>query len=362
MPRRFLKHIFAILVLLIVAGCSGGGCSGCAGCGITPLPQGFPVEARIENAGSVRLTQSGLQFLSANIGTLVKAALGNMGTGGVITFPIPESTSTTTIVFVDCDITVCPGGPNPDGSPPKCSAEIDVGNAKLNVTTKGPHNVVISGPLPIRLQNLPVDTCLGGMTVTMNGNDNCPGENQTFANVALNVDISIEIDANPAHSRHGYTRLKVVKVEIDQAQLEANTHFSCGGFFGQIVEFVKGLVFGQLVGPLVDTLQTRSTISSARSPTPSSIRPAPTARPTTARTCKYTDGECVSIVLGTDGHINLSAFLSSISPGTKGGLDFLFAAGGESDTPAWGNLNHQGRRRRHPRHVRRPAADPHSSA
>jgi len=336
MPRRFLKHIFAILVLLIVAGCSGGGCSGCAGCGITPLPQGFPIEARVENAGSVRLTQSGLQFLSANLGTLVKAALGDMGQGGIITFPIDESPVDLTIT----QGTVCPGGPDPNGNPPKCMVEIDIGSADLDIQTIGPHNVLITGPLPIRLQNLPVDVgFLGDMTVVMNGNDTCPGENQTFANVDLDVNISVEIDANPAHSRHGYTRLKVGKVEIDQGQLESQTHFGCDGIIGAIINALKGVVFPLLVDPLIGNLQSTLDEQLCQQPNPAMSPPCPDGSAEDGGLCKYADGECVSIMLGTDGHINLSSFLASISPGTKGGLDILFAAGGENGNPAWGNLN-----------------------
>ena len=63
--------------------------------------------------------------------------------------------------------------------------------------------------------------------------------------------------------------------------------------------------------------------------------------------CRYgtQDGdECASILLGTDGHIDLGGLLASISPGTKGGLDFLLAAGGPSPRDdssgfAWGDLN-----------------------
>src|SRR4051812_27156927 len=141
MPRRLLKHIFAILVLLIVAGCSGGGCGGCAGCGVTPLPDGFPAEARVENAGSARLTQSGLGFLQNNLGTLAQTLLGGMGSGGVLTFNVPPSSGNQFGIKYD----VCPNGADPTGNPPKCVAEVDIGSAKLNITTSGPHNITISG-------------------------------------------------------------------------------------------------------------------------------------------------------------------------------------------------------------------------
>ena len=47
--------------------------------------------------------------------------------------------------------------------------------------------------------------------------------------------------------------------------------------------------------------------------------------------CRYDNdptNACASIIIGTDGHVNLGTLLQSISPGTQGGLDFLFAAGG----------------------------------
>jgi hypothetical protein len=56
---RVLKHLLAIVSVLVVIGCGGGaGCSSCAGCGVTPLPEGFDAEARVENAGAARITHS----------------------------------------------------------------------------------------------------------------------------------------------------------------------------------------------------------------------------------------------------------------------------------------------------------------
>ena len=45
--------------------------------------------------------------------------------------------------------------------------------------------------------------------------------------------------------------------------------------------------------------------------------------------CADSSTECVSLALGIDGNINLSQALASLSPGTKGGFDFLAAMGGE---------------------------------
>ena len=86
---RLSKQILFALIFVIAAGCSGGGCStGCSCAGVTPLATGFPVESRIENVGSLRLTDSGLTFLEQNLGALAGIALGG---GDVLTFEIPTS-------------------------------------------------------------------------------------------------------------------------------------------------------------------------------------------------------------------------------------------------------------------------------
>src|SRR6478609_3850608 len=78
---ELVKRTLVALAVLVIAGCGGGGCSsGCACGGITPLPDGFNAASRIENGGSVRLTQSGITFLQSNLGVLAKTLLGGMGT------------------------------------------------------------------------------------------------------------------------------------------------------------------------------------------------------------------------------------------------------------------------------------------
>ncbi|MFO0588538.1 MAG: hypothetical protein U0441_38825 [Polyangiaceae bacterium] len=311
---------------------------------MTPLPQGFPAEARVENAGSVRLTQSGLGFLQNNLGTLAKSLLGGQGNGGVLTFNVPSSSGSA----VGIDYTICPGGPDPNGNPPKCVAEIDVANAKLAISTKNPHDIIISGPLPVRLQHLPahvkglcafnfcaIDT---DIDVTLNEGASCPGAGAPFANIQLDVDVSIEIDADPAHSRKGYSKVKIVDVTIDQNKIQDSLGI-CGGFLGSILDAAKGLFAGQLIGPLTGTLKDQLEQQLCQKSNPMVSPACPDGSTDDNGTCKYADGSCVSIMLGTDGHMDLGSLLSSISPGTKGGLNFLFAAGGEQGSPVDGNLN-----------------------
>src|SRR4051812_42490014 len=103
-----LKHVVAVLAVLVVMGCGGGGCSGCACAGVTPLPNGFRASNRIENAGSVRITDTGFAFLEQNLGTLASKLVGGMGMGGVINFDIPGQPPGSVIGVVDYEI--CPNG------------------------------------------------------------------------------------------------------------------------------------------------------------------------------------------------------------------------------------------------------------
>ena len=338
-----------LLGMAVAPACGGGG--GCSSCsGVTPLPGGFINEERVENAAAVRITQSGFDFLEDNVGTLAGTLLGDGVNQGIVTFPIPESQGAfdnPIPLLPDIDYTICPGGPDANGNPPKCVAEIDLGNADLSIQPTGPHNLVISGVVPLRLQDLPFDSDLGGMTVVLNGNDSCPGENQTFKGVNVTIGLSIETDLDPTHARQGYSRIRVTQVDVSEGDIEDGIKLNCEGFLGTIADLLKGVLIGQLLGGLTGTLTTAIEDQLCQAANPDVSPPCPTGTNDVNGTCRYgTDGnaECVSMVLGTDGRANLSGLLQGISPGTKGGMDFLLAAGGESvrddgSGQTWGDLN-----------------------
>ncbi|WP_437718563.1 hypothetical protein WMF45_20300 [Sorangium sp. So ce448] len=344
MPR-VIKHFSAILVLLVIAGCAASG-GGCAGCGMTPLPAGFKPADRIENAGAARLTQSGVEFLEQNLGVLGRALLGG-GEGGIITFPIPRSSGSALV-----DYTVCPGGADPNASPPRCAAEIDVGSAALHLEPRTPHNLRIRGSLPVRLQNLPIliDFLVTDSTViaTLNGNDACPPDDQTFTNINLDVELSVEIDVNPQHSRQGYSRVKIVRLGIDEDQLESGLQLDCGdSVAGDILDFLSPIVLPLLTGSLADTLKAQLDQQLCLKAEPTQDPACPDGTNDIGGVCRYgthANDECASILLGVEGHIDLGRLLASVSPGTQGGFDLLLAGGGTSERDdgsdlAWGDLN-----------------------
>jgi len=347
-----LRHIVAIVAVLIIAGCGGGSCGGggCSSCsGITPLADGFEPTNRIENAGALRLMPSGLKFLQTNLGTLAKGLLGSSSNNGVLTFDIPATSGSASFI----NYSVCSGGANPTANPPSCVADIDLRTANLTITPAGPYDLHITGTLPIRVQDLPISTTLGSFDAAISGDGSCPGDATSYDAIPVDMDIAIHVDTNAAHTaRYGYSQIIVNQV-VDQSAVSTNLGNNinfCNGFLGSVLNigFLKSLIVGQLVTPLVSTLTTQ--IDSQLCQKATATDPCPTG--TTADSsmiCRYNNdpnNACASIIVGTDGHMNLGALLASISPGTQGGLDFLFAAGGadkNTNDPAmkllWGDLD-----------------------
>lgn len=342
MPR-VLKHLVAILALIIIAGCSGGGCtSGCASCGVTPLPEGFDLDRRIENAASIRITDTGFKFLQDNGGNLAATLLG----GNMITFDVPTYNTS----FIGIDVSLCKNGPNPNANPPECLVEIDPTLAYLPITSASPHEIVIQGgKIPVRLQNATIELDFGifgtdNGNAALNGNGACPGGD--YAQIDVDVDISIEIRDNPADPFYGYSQIKLVNLDIDDNQLKNSLHF-CNGVTAEIIDFLKDIIF-DLVAPNIDQLL-QDTVSEQlclkADPNVSPSCPAGSHDDGSGTCVLDSDpAQCAPIMLGLNGHIDLASFLSSISPGTTGGLDFLLAAGGHNvrdDNSGWhwGDLN-----------------------
>lgn len=332
---RFLKHLVVVFLIILFAGCSGGGCSsGCSCAGVTPLAEGFNPARRIENSASLRLTDSGVTFLEANLSSLATVLVGGMGMNGIVNFEVPTSMGSLGPV----DYTACTNGPNPNSMPPECIAEIDLGNAQLDIAPTAPHNILVTGPLPLRLQSLPMHItyfCIGPICVEddieikLNGMGSC--SDNSFANIDLNVDVDISIDSDTNHSRYGYSKIDV-NIGVDSNQLQSAIAV-CGGFSASILSFLLQIAGGLITDPLINTLNSQVEDQLCQKANPALSPTCPNGTTDVNGVCRYgtTDSDpCASIILGMDGNIDLGGLLASFSPGTKGAFDFLFAAGGHS--------------------------------
>jgi MYXO-CTERM domain-containing protein len=342
MLRWSVCHSYLVLILLVVVACSGsGGCSsGCAACGTTPLPAGFPQSSVITNAASVRVTRPGLDFIGANLGGVASNIL--KSTGGVVDFDIPSSTSMQTFVFVPVTIKICPNGPNPKSMPPQCIANIEIGMAKLHVDAITKDSIKISGTIPVRLQDLPVNvSLLGDMEVGV-GNGQCNNGVPQFDYKDFPVDVELPLVAETLAPRTGYTKVDtknaVINVNITSNDVAickpcGLLQAVCDGIFG----FIKGVAFNSLIGGVTGQLKTQLENQLCTKPDPTMMPACPTGtQPDAANAkCVFTSDPttCVPTLLGLDGHMNLAKALAHLSPGTTGGVDFVLASGGDGTTP-----------------------------
>jgi len=346
MPR-WLKHVLGFLGVMSVAACTGATGESCAG--MEPLPAGFEPSSRIENAASVRVTEAGLNFLEANIGGLATQFLAADpdAEGGVITFPIQR---VDLAAGLGTNITVCIDGP--DAANDTCIAEINLGAAKIDLSSVNPNGILGKGTIPLRLKILPIEgTVLWipglGVSGAMSGGgeNDCNPDTMTYADVPIEVEISVEVERNQQHtSRVGYSKLSITTVAIDENAVTGALHFCGGGLDDAALNTLKPLVGGMIIGGFTDTIveTMNQMLCLSADPTKDPVCPAGTTDQ--EGKCMYPDGACVSMMLGLDGHVDLSGMLASISPGTQGALDFLFAVGGpgmRDDDPAasWGDLN-----------------------
>ncbi len=318
----WLRRLGVIGFVLFVLACSGGGCSsGCAGCGVTPLPGGFPKASAITNAGSARVTRAGLDFMQANLGAIAGKALG----GGTETFAISKSSDD---LGLGNSVTICA---SPDST--QCVADINIAGAALTLTAVHPDSLTITGTIPVKVEDIPVevyiftiDTCTIHASLGTGGN--CDA-NVQYTNVPVTV--TLPLVAETIAPRDGYTKIDTANATISANIASSQINF-CGGFCADIASALQSFLVGQLTGPL--NSQLKSAIQTELcTKTNTALSPScPTGTHDNGGTCYYDSQAttCVPILLGLDGHVDLSGFLASISPGTAGGLDFVLASGGDA--------------------------------
>ncbi|HEY2369392.1 MAG TPA: hypothetical protein VGH87_23505 [Polyangiaceae bacterium] len=320
--RDWARKVAVIAFVWFVFACSGGGCtSGCAGCGVTPLPGGFPKASTITNAGSVRVTRAGLDFMQTNLGAIAGQVLG----GGTITYPIGKTSDD---LGLGNSVTICN---NPNST--QCQAMINIAGAKLTLTAVHPDSLVISGTVPVKVQDIPVevyiftiDTCTIHASLGTGGN--CDA-NVAYVDVPVSVTLPL-IDETIA-PRDGYTKVDASNATVTATISDSMINF-CGSFCASIASALKSFLVGQLTAPIQSQLK-NALQSALCTSTNTALSPScPTGSHDNGGTCFYDSqpSTCVPTLLGLDGHVDLSGFLASISPGSAGGLDIVLASGGNA--------------------------------
>ena len=361
MVCRF-RQVFGVLFFLLVASCSGGGCS--SGCGTscagtTPLPGGFPKEKAIENAATVRVSRPGLDFVEKQLPSMITKVA--TAPGGVLGFDVPNVDPPKTQVadlglgkFL-LDPNVCPDGPDPKATPPRCHADIALGKATFQIDSVKPNAVTLRALVPVKLEDTPIaaelrinpiigpEFGLGSLTLHVGyGDGGCSNGLPQVTPHVLPIGITIPLIEETTAPRNGYMKIDVGNAVVDLNGLNENdvrVCSSCGGSFADDVcsaitdsSFVKGLIVGPLKSGLESQVKSLLADQLCMAPSAAVNPPCPTnTSPDAAnKHCVFDSdkNKCVSTLLGTDAHVNLSGVLKSISPGTAGGVDFGLAAGG----------------------------------
>ncbi|MEO8875894.1 MAG: hypothetical protein ABI461_09925, partial [Polyangiaceae bacterium] len=341
--RRFGALGFVLLIVAISGGCSGG----CTGCG-TSLVDGFPIASDAENAASIRVTSQGLAFLNTNLPTIAAKAVGGADGGGALTFPIPSTAQGLGVATAN----ICTA-PTAAG---QCIADIDLAHMNLPITFSAPHDVKITGTIPVKVDDLTIKVTTGPITdctvdMGVGSNLSCNGNTPVvdFVDLPISVDIAIATDQTAGQVRTGYSAITIsnLTITIDSSDIEA-----CGGACSSFINGIKGVLVTFLGSTVQKDVKTQlenalCTKSNASDAGVDAGAACPTGSNDVNGICRYgtkdTDA-CVSTLIGLDGHEDLASLLGGISPGTQGAFDFALAAGGPSartdgSGQTWGDLN-----------------------
>ena len=361
---RSLPHLLAMFIL---SACGGGGCSACEGCGVAPIPGGFKIEERVANSAQIRLTDEGISFIEDNAADLVTLLLPDG-----LEFPVPPTETNQDIaVCGNTRIRVCMDGncivrgdieslslvPT---APNRLEATIRVSLQSRRCTARdagGTCTDSAPGPLNIQTNGGFLGLCSGGINADL---DTMRGSRP---DVGIVADVVFAEETNAA--RAGYTKIIVENVglepgrEIETGETDVQLSGD-GGLIGLLVGFLGGfledLILDALQDQVGDLLQGAideqlctqqgdigsctddpAMLCSSDAECGGTCQRCPTGTfpdgPGSSDICRFApDGECVPILLGTDGQGDLgAAFLGSISPGTHAPGQFLLAAGGEGE-------------------------------
>ncbi len=351
MKLPFRRAALAAAALSLSA-CSSGSCAG-----LSPLETPFPPEEGVDNAASVNITSEGFAFLSANAPALVAGVTG----GSALSFEIPESSGS---IFSVIDYTICLGGPDPAANPPTCQVGLDLANAALTAAPSDPHAISISGPIPFLLSYLPVHIeagcapivgCLAKSDVVLSIDESgaCPGT--TYSDLTLTgLDVNLAVDKVSSHLRHGYTATHIEDVDdkdIDTQGLIAAMHFcpqdpqnTDDTNTADVFNTYKDLVFFGMKADLYKSLNENLGALTCQAADPMAPSPCPNGTSADANgICVYSDGTCITSLVGVDGRVDLGGLLASLVTGTRAEMDLVLAAGGlgvrdDGSGELWGDL------------------------
>ncbi|HND10642.1 MAG TPA: hypothetical protein PLY80_09410, partial [Pseudomonadota bacterium] len=299
------RRAAAVLGLSFIVACGGSGGGGCGAGGLTKIPNGYPVDKRIDNAIQLRVTKGFFDFLETNGKAIVTKLLPG---GGDI--PVPSQCGGDTEICCGqmCKVKLDYQSLKFDPKPPTTTAL----TLRAKIKTSEPMKVkakVKLGPIPVTVDcKLALDTARSGK----------PDVGVTMA-VATNVNATTKLTS------FDFDDKSVDILDLDSGDIDISGSFGC-----DLLDWIKGPFIGtlkdQLKRQLAAPLDSLMCQKCSTKPDCSSL-----ANQGCVNNYCMRDGTCLQLI-GTEGRIDLGSALGAYSPAAKTAALDLYAAAGNYAT------------------------------
>ncbi len=302
LPRTMFHRVASLLGLTFIVACSGSGGSGCGGSGgMGKIKGGYPVDQRVENAISLRVTKPAFDFLETNAKTVVDKLL---PPGGI---SVPSSCTG--------DTQICCGQ--------TCKVLFDFQNLKFDPAPPSTLKMTLRAKLKtsedfnIKAKVVITANCKLALDTTKSGK----------ADIGITMAVNSTADAMTKLTSLKFDSSAVDILDLDSGDITIKGDLVCDtinllkGFF---INTLKDQLKSQLAGPL-DTLFCQSCT------TADDCSSLANQGCSASKQCTR-NGACLQ-QLGFEGQIDLST-LTGKPAGTGAALEYYAVAGGYSAVEA----------------------------
>lgn len=317
MRTRTWRRMAPVLWAVTLVACSGQSCTGCGGAGIAPIPGGFKVSERKENAIQLRLAKGLFDFISSNL-ALIKQYLPG---GGMVAIPKqcggnPELWCGSSCGAAgDCHLSIDPTGLTFTPQPAASAMGVTLRTKIKTLETARVHYK--TGIISVTC-DLKFDTARSGK-----------------ADVGLVLNLLASVDAQTRLANLNIDQNSVDIQDLDSNDIDIGGSFGCdildffkGAFIGTIKDAIKGQIAAPLNDLFCQSCKTSADCSSL----------ATMGCDAGKKQCMRA-GKCMQF-LGTEGRLDLGALLGGISPTAAGsGLQIYAAAGGYANVESVGGIS-----------------------
>jgi hypothetical protein len=314
----------------------------------------------VPGAGALRITRAGLGVLATSVSAVGSGLIGgDGGAGPALSFVVPTSTTSGSIdvlgVPLPYTLSVCPAGADASATPPTCTLDAQIAAGSLHLDAVTPDALTLSGTVPLRLRDLPVDASLVGNVALGFGQGSCNGATPQFDYGSFPVSVTLPLVPETVSPRAGITKVDaanaVVSITADPTALGVCGECAVGDTVcNDVLDAIETLAFPLILARV--EAQVKSALAPSFCTVPdTTVTPAcPTGSSAGTGSggtpvCLYDSAPatCVPVFFGTEGKLAASTILgTSFVPASAAPLDFLLAAGGALDPAPGAAADDQG--------------------